>query len=206
MTALVNLGAVLVFALLVFAAVGAAFRFVLPAEPHQGREAEPRRVRWRRMAADIVGVVALLALLDAALEVRAAFGSPLGDRDGFTVEVVEVGECERAPLGFGIARRCALTAYRSDSPPGAGSIEVVTGGPLRPGELVARYASSGWTAWLFLGSSEPRWFPVSAEDRPNLDWVPVAVLVGASVGIGALRRMAVGRARNGRDPAGGLSR
>jgi hypothetical protein len=199
MTTLVNLGAVLVFALVVFAVVAVALRFLIPSEPYPSARAERSRAdSWRRGLADVVGLLAVLALLNLAVEVRFAYGAPFGERGDATVEVVEVGACERGPLGFGVARTCGLASFRSsaaDPPPGV--IEVVTGAPVAPGDLVAEYSSSGWTDFALIGSGGSRWQPVSAEERPNLVWLPTATLVAATALVAALRRRIAARLASG---------
>ncbi|GAA2171082.1 MULTISPECIES: hypothetical protein [Glycomyces] len=187
MTSLVNIAAILVFALLVFAVVGVSLRLLIPSEPHRPATTERSRAgSVRRALTNIAGFIAFAAAMGLAFEVRAAYGSPFGERGLPTVEVVEVGDCERAPLGFGIARTCDLTSFRAtDSedldPSWVESIEVATGAPVEPGDLVAPYSPSRWTAYVFLGSTDARWRPVSAEGRPNLDWLPTVTLFGATV-------------------------
>lgn len=197
MNALVNIAAILVFAFLVFAAVAVALRFLIPAEPYRPERPERSRSR-RRVLADLVGTLAVLALVFLAVEVRFAHGAPFGDRGVPVVEVVEVGKCERPALGFGISRSCEVTAYRyidSDREPWSPTIDVVTGNLLRPGDQVATYSASGWITFVFLGSNGSHWQPVSAEDRPNLVWLPTATLIAATALLGALRKRRTTRTR-----------
>lgn len=194
MTSLVNIAAILVFALLVVVVVGVSLRFLVPSEPHRPATTERSRASSaRRALLNIAGFIVLAAIMGLAFEVRAAYGSPFGERGLSTVEVVEVGDCERAPLGFGIARTCDLTSFRATDSEDldtswVASIEVVTGAPVEPGDLVAPYSPSRWTAYVFLDSTDARWRPVSAEDRPNLDWLPTATLFGATVLISVLMK------------------
>lgn len=207
MTSLLNLAAILVFALLVFVIVKVALRFLIPSEPYQPATAKrpregtasdrSRAGSTRHTLIEIAGLAVVLAAVALAVEVRSAYGAPLGERGQPTVEVVDVGECERTPLGFGISRSCHLTSFRApeqDSAQWVGSIEVVTGEPVKPGDLVARYSPSRWTAYVFLGSTDPRWRPVSAEERPNLDWLPTATLIAATTLVAALRKRITERA------------
>ena len=195
MTTLINLGAILVFALLVFAVVAVALRFLIPSEPYRSAHTERSRAdSWRRGLADVAGLLAVLALVNLAVEVRFAYGAPFGERGDTTVAVVEVGECERGPLGFGIARKCELASFGYPAAdPSPGAIEVATGEPVTPGDLVAEYSSSGWTDFALIGSGGSRWQPVSAEERPNLVWLPTATLVAATALVAALRKRIAAR-------------
>jgi hypothetical protein len=65
---------------------------------------------------------------------------------------------------------------------------------VEPGDLVAQYSPSGWTAYAFLGSTDPRWRPVSAEERPNLDWLPTTTLIAATALVTAVRKRIAERA------------
>jgi hypothetical protein len=196
MTSFINIAAILVFACLVFAVVAVALRFLIPSEPH--RAARPERVgpgAVRRALTDIIGVLAILVVVHLALELRFAYGAPSGERDPISVEVIEVGACERGPIGFGIARTCKLTSYRYTAERGPapwdGWIEVVVGDPLRPGDQVGYYApanDAGWVRFALLGSADPHWRPVSAEDRPNLAWLPTATLIAAMILFSAFRK------------------
>jgi hypothetical protein len=62
------------------------------------------------------------------------------------------------------------------------------GGAALPGDRVARYSSSGWIDLVFLGSRESRWQAVSAEDHPNLVWLPTATLIAVTALLIALQR------------------
>ncbi|MDA1358703.1 hypothetical protein O1R50_03660 [Glycomyces luteolus] len=194
MTSLINIAAILVFAFLVVAIVMVALRFLIPSEPYRSKGAERSAViTARNVALDVVCLLAVLALVGLSIEIRLAYGAPFGSRDPQTVEVIEVGDCERAPLGFGIARACELSAYRyvdadENSAPWPQSIEVVSGDPVRPGDLVARYSSAGWKDFLLLGSGGSRWQPVSAVNRPSMVWLPSATLIAATMLTAALRR------------------
>jgi hypothetical protein len=203
MTALVNVAGILLFAFLVFAAVTVGLRFLIPSEPYRAeRGGRPRTAR--RMLSGLINTLAVVALMLLAIEVRFAYGAPFGDRGAPVVEVVEVGECERAALGFGVARSCELAAFRyaafeQDPAPWDGPIEVVTGEPVRPGDQVACYSSYGWTAFAFLGSGGSHWQPVAAEGRPNLVWLPTATLVVATALSAGLQRRFTTRAALARD-------
>jgi hypothetical protein len=166
--------------------VAVALRLLIPSEPYKPATTERSRAgSARRALIEIAGYAVVLASVALAIEIRSAYGSPFGERSLPTVEVVDVGECERAPLGFGISRSCELTSFRSSDPEHhptqrMDSIEVVTAEPVEPGDLVAQYSASAWTAYAFLGSTDSRWRPVSAEERPNLDWLPTATLIAAT--------------------------
>jgi hypothetical protein len=194
MTALINVSAVLLFAFLLFVIVAVALRLLIPSEPYKPATTERSRAgSARRALIEIAGYAVVLASVALAIEIRSAYGSPFGERSLPTVEVVDVGECERAPLGFGISRSCELTSFRSSDPEHhptqrMDSIEVVTAEPVEPGDLVAQYSASAWTAYAFLGSTDSRWRPVSAEERPNLDWLPTATLIAATILVAALRK------------------
>jgi hypothetical protein len=184
MSSLVNIAAILVFAFLVFGGVMVALRFLIPAEPYRPERPNRSRTR-RRMLVDLVGVLAVIALMQLAVEVRLAYGAPFGERAYPVVEVVGVGDCERGPLGFGVVRSCEVTEYQYTAweqgpAPWSEAIEVATGEAVEPGDRIAHYSSSGWTDFALLGSGGSRWQPVSAEDRPNLVWLPTATLIAAT--------------------------
>lgn len=195
METLINIAAILVFAFVIFAAVAVGLRFLIPMEPYRPAGAERSKAsQVRHMLADVVGTLAVLAMVFLAVEIRFAYGAPSGERGPVTVEVVEVGECHRATLGFGVSRTCELQAYSYQSPDAlSGPIEVVSGDPVEAGDRVAHYSSSGWTELVLLGSGGSNWQPVAAEDRPNLVWLPTATLTAASLLTIAVRRRIFGR-------------
>ncbi|MEV3938985.1 hypothetical protein AB0K52_23805 [Glycomyces sp. NPDC049804] len=199
MTSLVNIAGVLAFAAVVAAMVAVGLRLFIPAEPQGPSTARlPKgRRRVRRLLA-AAGVLAAVALMSLAFEVRFAYGAPHGQRGDETVEVVRIGECGGpSVLRFGLARTCELRSYRVEGV-GAddyGSIDVISGGALRPGDRVAAYTASGWGSSVLFGADGTRWHPVEAEGRPDLAWLPTAVLVATAVGWQALDR-AVSRGRS----------
>lgn len=207
MTALINITAILVFAAVVAGAVYVGLRLFFRAQP-----SDPPVDQRRRPLLGLLGGIALAFLVILSTGVATAFqtsyGAPVGHPAGEVLEVVEVGECRRPVLGFGVVRSCEVTDYRSDVPePNSRdrdeTIKVVGGDPVAAGDRVARYWADGWERWLQLFAPGGQWRSIADEERPNLVWLPTAALLATGLAVNAaadaLRRRHLKRAAD--DPA-----
>ncbi|WP_199040654.1 hypothetical protein [Glycomyces salinus] len=150
-----------------------------PGRSHSESATKPSR---KERLLGVLSFAAVLALTYAATAVQTAYGAPLGTQSSETVEVLEVRECSRPALDFGLVVSCDLSGYQRtddywwlDGPDSILSSEAV-----EPGDRVAMFTASGWTRFFQPLPSDPQWRPIEDTDKPDLRWLPAAALIAGT--------------------------
>ncbi|WP_100448997.1 hypothetical protein [Glycomyces xiaoerkulensis] len=186
---LTDIAVLAAFALPILAVIGlgaaAVFR-ATPPWPVPGSRPKPAH---RRRLATIGGLLSILVLVNLASAIQTAYGAPTGERSSIAFEVLSVEACERPPTGFGLVEQCRANGYSYDSPDLISYEDLPADSPvsdaLEPGDRVARYTSVHWSERMPLHSGT-QWRSIDGETRPDLSWLPTAVLVAGLLAIGAI--------------------
>ncbi|GAB4009082.1 hypothetical protein GCM10029992_67170 [Glycomyces albus] len=130
----------------------------------------------------VLGFTTVLALTFAATAVQTAYGAPVGDQSTETVEVLEVRECSRPALDFGLVVSCDLSGYQYPDDHGwlDGPDSILSSEAVEQGDRVAEFTATGWTRFFQPLPSDPQWRPIEDTDKPDLKWLPAAALVAGT--------------------------